>query len=183
MKKMLGIFTALTPAFYILTLVMLFLVDAKDGLTIFSIFGTIILTLIICTIYASCRHKAENLFLAKMNLWIVGSNLLVFLAQIVIMIIVIIDVRIAEQQGAMEGGLAIVLYHFFFLPSRINYLICRITAALCAHRALDDTLYSHRKGLHTFLHLIPIADMISAIWVYRKVKHFQTFQQPTIETD
>jgi hypothetical protein len=122
-------------------------------------------------------------FVAFVVSFVIGSNLLVFLAQIVIMIIVIIDVRIAEQQGAMEGGLMIVLYYFLFLPSRINYLICRITAALCAHRALDDTLYSHRKGLHTFLHLIPIADMISAIWVYSKVKHCQTFQQPTIETD
>ena len=183
MKKMLGIFTALTPAFYILTLVILFQVDAKDGFTIFSILATIVLTLIICKVYASFRHKAEILFLAKMNLWIIGSNLLVFLAQIVIMVIVIIDVRIAEQQGAMEGGLMIVLYYFLFLPSRINYLICRITAALCARNALDETLYSHRKGLHTFLHLIPIADMISAIWVYRKVKHFQSIQQPTIETD
>jgi hypothetical protein len=183
MKKMLGIFTALTPAFSILTLVMLFQVDAKDGLTIISILATIVLTLIICKVYASFRHKAEILFLAKMNLWIIGSNLLVFLAQIVIMIIVIIDVRIAEQQGAMEGGLMIVLYYFLFLPSRINYLICRITAALCARNALDETLYSHRKGIHSILHLFPIADMISAIWVYRKVKHCQTFQQPTIETD
>jgi hypothetical protein len=183
MKKMLGIFTALTPAFYILTLVMLLLVDAKDGLTIFSIFGTIILTLIICKVYASFRHKAEILFLAKMNLWIIGSNLLVFLAQIVIMIIVIIDVRIAEQQGAMEGGLMIVLYYFLFLPSRINYFICRITAALCARNALDETLYSHRKGIHSILHLFPFADMVSAVWVYRKVKVCQGFQQPTIETE
>lgn len=183
MKKLFAILTALTPAFYILTLVTLYQVDAKDGFTIFSILATIVLTLIICKIYASFRHKAENLFLAKMNLWIIGSNLLVFLAQIVIMVIVIIDVRIAEQQGAMEGGLAIVLYHFFFLPSRINYFVCRITAALCARRALDETLYSHRKGLHSILHLFPFADIVSAVWVYRKVKAFQSFQQPTIETE
>ena len=183
MKKLFAILTALTPAFYILTLVTLYQVDAKDGFTIFSILATIVLTLIICKIYASFRHKAENLFLAKMNLWIIGSNLLIFLAQIVIMIIVIIDVRIAAQEGAMEGGLGIVLYYFLFLPSRINYLICRITAALCARRALDETLYSHRKGLHSILHLFPVLDLISAIWVYRKVKHCQGFQQPTIETE
>ena len=183
MKKLFAILTALTPAFYILTLVILFQVDAKDGLTIISILATIVLTLIICKVYASFRHKAEILFLAKMNLWIIGSNLLIFLAQIVIMVIVIIDVRIAEQQGAMEGGLMIVLYYFLFLPSRINYLICRITAALCARNALDETLYSHRKGIHSILHLFPFADMGSAVWVYSKVKACQGFQQPTIETE
>ena len=183
MKKLFAILTALTPALFILTLVILFQVDAKDGLTIISILATIVLTLIICKVYASFRHKAEILFLAKMNLWIIGSNLLVFLAQIVIMVIVIIDVRIAEQQGAMEGGLMIVLYYFLFLPSRINYLICRITAVLCARNALDETLYSHRKGIHSILHLFPFADMVSAIWVYRTVKRCQTFQQPTIETE
>ena len=176
MKKLFAILTALTPAFYILTLVIEFQVDAKDGLTIISILATIVLTLIICKVYASFRHKAEILFLAKMNLWIIGSNLLVFLAQIVIMVIVIIDVRIAEQQGAMEGGLMIVLYYFLFLPSRINYLICRITAALCARNALDETLYSHRKGIHSILHLFPFADMASAIWVYRTVKRCQIIQ-------
>lgn len=183
MKRLFAILTALTPAFYILTLVILFQVDAKDGLTIISILATIVLTLIICKVYASFRHQAEILFLAKMNLWIIGSNLLVFLAQIMIMVIVIIDVRIAEQQGAMEGGLMIVLYYFLFLPSRINYLICRITAALCARNALDETLYSHRKGIHSILHLFPFADMVSAVWVYRKVKACQGFQQPTIETE
>lgn len=183
MKKLFGILTALVPSFYILTIVLLMHIGTEDEVTIATIVGIVLLALIFCAMYGAFRHKADSLFLARMNLWIIGGNLLVFLGQVVIMIITIIDVRIAEQQGAMEGGLAIVALWILFLPIRINYFFCRVTAALCASRALDNTLYDRYKALHLILHLIPVLDMISAIWVYIKVKYCQNFQQPTIETE
>lgn len=183
MKKLFSVLTALVPLFYIMTCVFLFYLDAEDVVTISAILGSIVLALIICAVYSSFRHKAESSFLAKMNLWIIGVNLLVFLALIVVMVITIIDVRIAEQQGAMEGGMAIVVLWLLTLPIRINYFFCRITAALCASQALDNTFYNRFKTLHFVLHLFPVLDMISAVLVYSKVKHCQTFQQPTIETE
>ena len=182
MKKLFGVLTALVPLIYVMTCMFLFYFDAEDEVTISAVLGSIVLALIICAVYSSFRRKAESIFLAKMNLWIIGGNLLVFLTLIVVMIITIIDVHIAEQQGAMEGGLAIVALWLLTLPIRINYFFCRVTAALCINHALENTLYSRFQTLHFVLHLFPVLDMISAIWVYHKVKQCHTFQQPTIET-
>ena len=183
MKKLFGILTALIPAIYVCGLVLFLYLMPEDEVLFAVLGGIILLSLIFCIGYGTTSHKADSLYLAKMNMWIIGGNLLLFAAEIAWLIISMIQVHIATQQGGMEGGLGIFLLIIFFLPSWISYLICRFTAAVCCFDALNGKVSNSAKTLHTILHLFTISDMISAVWVYRKVKHFQTCQQPTIETD
>ena len=183
MKKVSGVLTALLPVIYAVCIGCFILIDPDDEILLAFIGIFILFSIAVCIAYASLGRPADSHFLAKMNPWISGTNLRLFIAEIVFLIVYTIQVHIAAQQGAMEGGLGIFALIIFFQPSWISYLICRFTAAACCFDALKEKAGNSARTLHTTLHLFPVLDMISAIWVYRKVKHFQTIQQPTIETD
>jgi hypothetical protein len=155
----------------------------EDEVLFLVLGGTVLLSLAFCIGYGTSTQKADSLYLVKMNLLIISGNLILFTAEIIWLIVSSIQVHIATQQGAMEGGLGIFLQIILYLPSWISYLICRFTAASCCFDALKGTVESGTRTLHTIAHLFPVLDMVSAIWVYSKVKHFQTIQQPTIESD
>ena len=183
MKKLFGILTALLPAIYAGSIGLLILIDPDDEVLVAFIGIFILFSIAVCIAYASPGRTADSQLLAKINLWIMGTNLMLFIAEIVFLIVYTIQVQIEAQQGAMEGGLGIFALIIFFLPSWLSYLFCRFTAAAC----LQDVWTNHDSGtvriLHFFLHLIPVLDFCSAFWVYRHVKRCQTFQQPTIETE
>jgi hypothetical protein len=183
MKKVSGILTALLPVIYAVCIGCFILIDPDDEILLSFIGIFILFSIAVCIAYASLGRPADSHFLAKMNLWIIGTNLLLFIAEIVFLIVYTIQVQIAAQQGAMEGGLGIFALIIFFLPSWISYLICRFTAAVCCFDALKGTVKSGTRTMHTVAHLLPVLDMISAILVYIHVKHCQAIQKPTIETD
>lgn len=183
MKRFFGILTALLPALFAAGIGLLFLWSPDDSV-VFAFLGGYLLWSLICSIaYATASHKTDSVYLAKLNLWIIGGQLFLFAAEIVWLIITAIDVHIATQQGAMEGGLAIFLLIVFYLPSWLSYLFCRFAAAIGVWDALKETCSASSRMTHTILHIFPVSDLISAIMVYRTVKHCQTFQQPTIETE
>ena len=116
------------------------------------------------------------------NLWVIGGNLLLYTAEIIWLIVQAIDVLKQAQNGAMEGGLGIFLLIVLYLPHWINYLVCRIVAAVQCCRGLKGICSSGKAGIYAILHIFPVLDIISAILVLRKVKTFQRNQQPPIET-
>lgn len=183
MKKVFGILTALIPVIYVFGMVLFLYLMPEDEVLLLVLGGTVLLSLTFCIGYGTSSQKADSLYLAQMNLWIIGGNLVLFAAEIIWLVVSSIQVHIATQQGGMEGGLGIFLLIILYLPSWISYLICRFTAAACCFDALKEKAGNSARTLHTTLHLFPLLDMISAIWVYRKVKHFQTIQKPTIETE
>ena len=183
MQKVFGILTALIPAFYAGGMVLFLYLMPEDEVLFAVLGGIILLSLIFCIGYGAASQKADSLYLARMNLWIIGGQMLLFTAEITWLIIAAIQVHIATQQGGMEGGLGIFLLIILYMPSWISYLICRFTAAVCCFDALKDKVISRSRTLHTLLHLFPVLDLISAILVYRTVKRFQFCQQPTIETE
>lgn len=182
MKKMLAILTALLPAIYVGSLQVSFLLHADDDilfviLGVFSVIG-ILFPVLFCIFGA----KAENKFLAVSNIWFYAGNLLLLATQIALWIVRYQEVRIAEQNGGMEGGLGLALLILLFLPHWISYLFVRIIGAISCARSLRGVNGTRINVLLTSMQLFPVTDLISSIIVLRKVNCFLSCQQPPIET-
>ena len=182
MKKTLAILTALLPAVYAASVEISAFFRVEDE-ALFTIFGILLLIgFLIPVWFATITAKADKKFLAACNLWFYGGNLLLLACEIVLWIIRYQEVRIAEQNGGMEGGLGLALLILLYLPHWSNYLVVRIVGAISTARTLKGVSGENTRMAHTFLQLIPVVDLVSAIWVLRKVKAFQACQQPPIET-
>ena len=181
MRRMFAILVSLIPAIYVAAMAVFLFIMPEDEVLFAVLGGIIVVSILGCIGYSVTSAKSSKQSIAVTNLWIIGGNLLLFAAEITWLVISYIQVRIAEQNGGMEGGLGIFLLIIFYLPHWISYLICRCTAAIGCHRSLIDVTGNTAKTLHILLHLIPVFDLISAIWVLLRVKRFHCFQQPPIE--
>ena len=181
MKKTFAILTALLPAIYAASVEMSAFLRVEDE-ALFTIFGILLLIgFLIPVWFAVLTAKADKKFLAVCNLWFYGGNLLLLAYEIALWIIRFHENKIAEMNGGMEGGLGIALLILLYLPHWSNYLVVRIVGAVSTARTLKGVSGENTRMAHTFLQLIPAADLLSAIWVLRKVKAFQACQQPPIE--
>ena len=182
MKKTLAILTALLPAIYAGALQISFLLRVDDDI-LFVILGVFaVIGFLFPMWFVVTAAKADKKFLAVSNIWFYTGNLLLMVCEIVLWIIRYQEVRIAEQNGAMEGGLGLALLILLYLPHWSNYLVVRIVGAISTARTLKGVSGENTRMAHTFLQLIPAVDLVSAIWVLRKVKAFQACQQTPIET-
>ena len=183
MKKLFAILFALIPAIYAAgTAVFLYLMPEDEVL--FAVLGGVVLLSILFAV-GHCVHggKADRNFLAITNVWSIGGHFLLFAAELAWWFYSYVQVRIAEQNGGIEGGLGLLLLIVLYMPHWISYLISRITAAVNCRRILRGISSSTVQALHTFLHLLPITDLANTIWVLCKVKACQRFHQPPIEME
>lgn len=181
MKKTLAILTALLPAVYAVSMQLsIFLIKGDEAL--FAMLGIFLLIgFLLPVLFSVATAAADKKFLAICNLWFYAGNLLLFAYEIVLWCIRYHEERIAAQNGAMEGGLGLALLILLYLPHWSNYLVVRIVGAISTARTLKGVSGENTRMAHTFLQLIPVVDLVSAIWVLRKVKAFQACQQPPIE--
>ena len=181
MKKLFAVLTALLPAIYAASVEISAFLRVEDE-ALFTIFGILLLIgFLIPVWFAVLTAKADKKFLAVCNLWFYGGNLLLLACEIALWIIRFHENKIAEMNGGMEGGLGLALLILLYLPHWSNYLVVRIVGAISTARTLKGISGENTRMAHTFLQLIPAADLLSAIWVLRKVKAFQACQQPPIE--
>ena len=181
MKKVFAVLTALLPAVYLIGLGISASVGAEDA-ALFALLGVmLILGFLLPVWYAVITANADKKFLAVCNLWFYGGNLFLFATEIALWIHSYIENRIAEQNGAWEGGLVLVLLFILYFPHWINYLVVRIVGAVATARILKGVSEEGKRMAHAFCQLLPVADFISAILVLRKVNAFQACQQPPIE--
>lgn len=183
MKKLFAVLYALIPVFYAAGMLVFLYIMPEDEVLFAVLGGIIVLSFVFCIVYSILSTNAQRQFLVLTNIWSIGCNLLLFAAEITWLVISYIQVCIAEQNGAMEGGLGIVLLIVFFMPHWISYLICRITASINCGRALKGISSTSASLFHMILHLFPITDLISAVWVLHRVNRFQHCQQPPIEME
>lgn len=175
--------TALLPVVYCVGMQCMVLIsDASDEL-LFGFLGVYLLLGLFITVLHTVLFRQESpKTVATANLWITVSNLIVFLSCILLLIIRMEETRIAEENGAMEGGLGIFLLIVVYLPHWITYLLARISCAIGCARIWKGRKDGVLGDSLTVLCLIPVLDLISVIVVLRKVKHCQCFQEPPIET-
>lgn len=176
MKKLFAVLVTLIPALYVAGMALFLYIMPEDEVLFAVLGGTVVLSIVLCAFYSVYSKSADKQSLAVTNIWIVAGNLLLFAAELIWLIIQTVRVNIGAQNGELEGGLGIFLLIIFYLPHWISYFVCRCTAAICCQRALRGITGSTTKTIHVLLHLFPVLDLCSAIWVLWKVKHCQSFQ-------
>lgn len=170
MKKTVTILTGLLPVIYAGMIGLLIFVNPQDEM-LFALMGLYtLLGLVAPIMFSAVTTKAERTFLAVSNVWFYGVNLLFFLAEIIFWLVRLEQNRIAEQNGAMEGGLGLVLLILIYLPHWISYLVTRLAGSVSCERSLRGICGESVKALHIILQLFPGADLISAVWVLRRAK-------------
>ncbi len=151
----LSILMLLLPAGFAASLAALFLLQVDSDALILGVpylYG--LLALVVCILYA-CAGKNKNL-LIKLGSLPVDIGIAAYFIKYCM------DTAQAADSGAMGGGLGIFLLVLLLLP----YVFFRIAMGISCARVCAKTVSEH-KTLHILLHLIPIADIVSAFLVYR----------------
>ena len=170
MKKTVAILTGLLPFFYAGMIVLLILVNSDDKM-LFALMGIYsLMGLLLPLLFNALTTKAARKFLARCNVWFYGGNFAFFLAECIFWLVRLEQNRIAEQNGAIEGGLGLVLLILIYLPHWLSYMFTRIAGAVGCARVLQDKSSPSVRICHILLQMIPITDLISAIWVLHHVK-------------
>lgn len=170
MKKLPSVLVALLPVIYIAAIFAAFCIQPEDELLFAILAAYALLGFFLPVIYCITTAKECKKFMAVSNVCFYAGNLLLFAAEIVFLYVYWQNLRIAEQNGAMEGGLGLVIWAFLFLPHWLSYLCTRIVGAVCCARTLKGVCSTWVKELHILLQLFPVADLLSAVWVCLRLK-------------
>ncbi len=151
MKKVAPFLAALLPYSYFAALGCMFHLDVDSDLLLFGIFAVFLAAgLPVALLYGFFADVRSN-FPVKLA-WLPAD-----IAVIVFNTVRIIEAKQAAADGAMGVGLSIFALLVFLIP----YLLSRGMCVICAAVVCAKQAKSHR-ALHTLLHLIPPADIISA---------------------
>ena len=174
MKKILSAIAALLPVIYIAALLILFLLQVNDKpllgfLAFYCIFAAVVL-IVLCLVSIG----AGRTFLANTNILLYAGNLGVFILEIIYWTIRLEQNRLAAQNGAMGGGLDILLLILFNLPHWFSYMLTRFAGAINCLRILHGRRRGIVCALHAILQLFPVTDLISACWVRHSLRYSKT---------
>ena len=173
MKKVLAAVMGLLPAVYLLCLGLSFLLDSQDEPLLVMMLGYCAAALAIHIAYSARTARSSRRFQAVSNLWICSVNFAFLLAEIILWLVQLRGVRLAEAEGAMGGGLGLLLLIILYLPHWFSYFLTRIVSTVSCYRALQGIVPVNARLVFSLLQLIPGADVISAVLVLRRVKKSQ----------
>lgn len=163
MKKTVTILTGLLPFIYGGMIGLLMLADADDEM-LFALIGIYTLIgIVLPLLFSYLTAKAERKFLAVCNVWFYSSNFAFFLVERIFWLVRLEQNRIAAQNGAMEGGLGLVLLILLYLPHWLSYLVTRLAGAVSCERSLRGNCSGGVRGVNALLQLVPGIDLVSAI--------------------
>lgn len=165
MKKTLSVLTALLPVIYIAALVLLFLRDVTDTTLLSFMICYCVVAAVLLVAFCILTAGAKRKFLAVTNIWLYAGNLALFLFETAYWLVQLEQTRIAEQNGAMGGGLGLVLLILIYLPHWFSYLLTHIAGAINCVRTLHGICSGVSSAFHTLLQLLPVTDLISACWI------------------
>lgn len=176
MKKTLSVLAALLPVIYIASLVLLVLLDAADEPLVGFMIAYCIIAAVLLVVFSILTAGAKRRFLAVTNIWLYAGNLVLFLFEAVYWLVQLEQTRIAEQNGAMGGGLGLVLLILIYLPHWFSYLLTHIAGAINCVRTLHGICSGGVCAFHTLLQLLPVTDLISACCIVHMVKKQKTME-------
>lgn len=175
MKRLSALLVAILPLIYIGAMECCHRIRISDEVFFAILGGYTLVGILFPILFSIVSAKAEGKFLAACNVWFYAGNLAVLAAQTVHWLIKLKEIRIAEQNGAMEGGLGLVLtVVFLYFPHWISYLFTRISGAISCSRALKGICRQEVRIIHTVLQLFVLTDLLSGIWVYCKCRRIPT---------
>ncbi len=162
MNKIVPILSGLFPYLYLVCIATMSFWDldgAKGDLILFAFFGLYILLSIVAAVLYAVFATPQT------NLWVKLAAIPTDLAAIAFIAIRIIEDNQAAADGAMGVGLGVFAMILFALP----YISTRIHMAIaCAVACGRDPKV---PSYHTLLHLLPIADLISAALLRKNQQH------------
>ena len=170
MKKTLAITAALLPVIYIASLLILFLLGATDKPLLLFMVCYCIFAAILLIIFGFITAETNRKFLANTNILLYIGNLGLFVFEIVFWWVRMEQNRIAAANGAMGGGLDLLLLILLYLPHWFSYLLTRVAGAINCLRILHGRHRGIICAIHTILQLFPVTDLISACWVRHSLK-------------
>ena len=176
MKKTLSALAALLPLIYIASLMLLFLLNAEDAPLVGFMIAYCVIAAVLLVGFSIVTNGAKRSFLAVTNIWIYAGNLLLFLFETIYWMVQLEQTRIAEQNGAMGGGLGLVLLILIYLPHWFSYLLTHIAGVINCVRTLHGRYSGGVCAFHTLLQLLPVTDLISACWIVHLVKSRKTIE-------
>lgn len=165
MKKMFAPLIAILPLLYILMIGMFFLFSPSDS-ALFSVLGAyLLMTLLftVCFCYSLDQYSPRKL--AVYNILFSAGNVLLLLIEALFWIVKEAEIQQQAQNGATEGGLMLLVLIILYLPHWISYFMIRIAGIISCNRSLDSTCSKGTKILHNTLHFLPIADLVSSVFV------------------
>ena len=165
MKKTLSALTASLPLFYAAAIFILFLLDSTDGALLTVMFGYIAIALLLHIFFLSFAMKETPEFLSISNLILYSGNLILFVIEIIYWAIYYRQTQIATQNGAMGGGLGLVLLILLYLPHWASYFMTHIVGAICCFKALNRKCGDGILLCHILMQLLPVTDLASAVIV------------------
>ncbi len=166
MRKIPSVLVALLPWGYLGSILCMFFLDIDAVAEAFHlstdefIFAFLALYLalgiLLCILYALCKRN-DNLFI-KLSGALADIGLLCYY------IYYWIETVEATNTGAMEAGLGVFLLSLIFIP----YVLMRFFTAIACAASCARTA-RQQMPLHPVLHLIPIADLVSAFIVHKQL--------------
>lgn len=169
MKKIFAPIVALLPIVYLLSPVTCLLIDSSDSILLGSYGVYLLLTLVSVVLFILFRKAHSAKKLAIYNIVFSAGNLAVLVAQLVYWIISVEKVHQQTQDGGMCAGLLLVVLIILYFPHWISYSLVRIGSMFTCFRSLNGICPMGIKILHTIMHFLPLADLISSIIVLCKI--------------
>ncbi len=157
MRKFVSILCALLPMLYFagLFLVATFLEDSDESLLLY-ILVYCVAALAICIAYCCVKENHNlmvKLFAVPVDICVISSFVIRWL-----------EAQNAAADGALESGLGIFLMILLLIPYVLQRALSMFVGAIiCGRTAKEHT------SVHTLLHLVPVADIVSAAIVYKKL--------------
>ena len=170
MKKAIVWLNALLPVMYLMMIGICILINPNDEMLFFILGIYSLIGLLLPGLLALLTANTSNRLLATGNLWIAISNLSLLAAQAIYWFTRLIEIQIAAANGAMEGGLELVVLILLYLPHWVSYFLARIACAINCVRVLLHKSNNANYILYALMHLLPITDLIGAMLVLRQVK-------------
>ncbi len=157
MKKVAPFLAALLPYCYFGALGCMFHLDVDSDVFLFILFAVFLAVgLPVALVYGIFADVRSN-FPVKLA-WLPAD-----IAVVTFNTVRIMEANQAAADGAMGVGLSIFALIVFLIPYLSSRGMCVISATvICAKQAKSHTV------LHTLLHLIPIADIVSAAMIRSK---------------
>ncbi len=158
MRKLIFILTMLLPLGFLAANAILFLLWIESDLAFIA-------TPYLYGLFALGISIIYGIFRENRNLYVKLAGLPVDIGIAVYFISYCQEVAKATNEGAMGGGLGVALLIVLLLP----YMFFRIATGISCTVVCSCTARKNRL-LHTLLHLIPLADLISAAMVHKQLR-------------
>ncbi|MGN0999020.1 MAG: hypothetical protein ACI4PO_05660 [Faecousia sp.] len=160
MRKAMPVLSALLPYIYFLGFGCMLLLDIDSDAVLLGFLAVyFVLGILVSALYAVFADARSNF---AVKLAAIPGDLFV----IAYFVIRCMETEQATQNGAIEGGLGIIVLIILSIP----YLLCRVMTMISSAVACGRRVHGS-DHIYTVLHVLPIFDIIGAAIVRKRIQN------------